>query len=98
MATSDVQLGKVDLNRDVLWRQTLVPSALYLNVREDRASTVAVTSLLTGSLVSDVVFLRHISTKAMALILALHGEPKCPGITIRTNEGGAEPSTVSRLY
>lgn len=57
------------------WRlQSLVATVLSICIREDVAPPAAVASFFAESMVSDVVSLRHISSRAIALILALHGQ------------------------
>lgn len=56
------------------WRvQSLVAVLLYVLIREDRAPSAKVVQFFARCIASDVVALRHICCRALALILALHG-------------------------
>lgn len=56
------------------WRlQSLVATVLTICLREDTAPPPEVAHFFAESMVSDVVSLRHIATRGIALILAMHG-------------------------
>lgn len=55
------------------WRsQSLVATILYIILREDRPPLPEVTKLFVNGMTSDVVTLRHISSKAIMFVLAVH--------------------------
>lgn len=61
-------------SKDAHWRlQVLVATVLYINLREDRPPPAQVAKFFAEEMVSEVVTLRHISLKAVMLILAMHG-------------------------
>lgn len=62
------------------WRlQSLVATVLSICIREDSAPPPDVASFFAESMVSDVVSLRHISSRAIALILGMHGRRPTSG-------------------
>lgn len=66
------------------WRvQSLVAIILLILIREDIPPACEVAEFFTRGIVSDVVALRHICSRAVSLILALHGRKA--GIQIGSN-------------
>lgn len=73
-------VGEITNNarKETHWRvQSLVASILYVNIRADRPPSFDVATFFGTGLISDIVSVRLISSKAILLILALHGmKPK----------------------
>lgn len=67
-------------NNQVHWRlQSLVATVVAVCIREDHPPSDEVGIFFMKSMISDVVSLRHIATKAVCLILALHGSDVVKG-------------------
>jgi hypothetical protein len=63
------------------WKlQSLVATVLSMCIREDVPPPTEVASFFIESMISDVVSLRHISARAVALTLALHGRKPVSGV------------------
>lgn len=72
--------GKAD-SRDAHWRlQSLVATVLTICLHEDLPPPTEVATFFAESMVSDVVSLRHISARAVALIFAMHGRKPAHGL------------------
>lgn len=72
------------------WRvQSLVAVLLLILIREDRMPSAKVAEFFMRGVVSDVVALRHICSKGVALIVALHGRKA--GV-IHTKDDGFDDS------
>lgn len=60
--------------KEAHWRlQSLVATILYIILREDRPPLPEVAKFFISGMASDVVTLRHISSKAIMFVLAVHG-------------------------
>jgi Proteasome-substrate-size regulator, mid region/Domain of unknown function (DUF3437) len=74
------EIVATDQGKQAHWRlQSLVATVLTICLREDTLPPKEIASFFAESMVSDVVSLRHIASRAIALILALHGRKPASG-------------------
>lgn len=72
--TADLNNEEKESGNEAHWRlQVLVATVLYIIVREDRPPPGPVARFFVQGMISDVVILRQICSKAVMLLLALHG-------------------------
>ena len=75
-SSSTETVSSKESGNEAHWRlQVFVATLLYIILREDRLPPAPVAHFFVQGMISDVVILRHICSRAVMLILSLHGNP-----------------------